>query len=122
MLSPLICFVLYPHVLPLCDVSDNKVMLCYVMLCYVIVRRFRAEMKPLLWIQCGDVEAAIDSVWIFGGCCGFRVMWRLLWIQYGDVEVVVDSVQCGGCCGFSMEMLRLWSLCDVEAVVDSVWR
>ena len=26
-LSPLICFVLHPHVLPLCDVSNNEVML-----------------------------------------------------------------------------------------------
>ena len=30
-LSPLICFVLHPHVLPLCDVSNNEVMLCYIL-------------------------------------------------------------------------------------------
>ena len=64
---------------------------------------FSMEMWRLLWFQCGDVQAVVDSVWRCGGCC--------------------DSVWgCRGCCEFSIEIKRLWWIQygDVVAVVDSV--
>ena len=54
-LSPLICFVLYPHVLHLCDVSDNKVMLCYVMLCYVMLCYVMLCYVMLCYVRLGYV-------------------------------------------------------------------